>query len=295
MHATKPAGITALDVAADGNVVLSGGADKVVQVYDLEAKKVLGTLKGHTKAVTNVAFVEKDGQDRLAVSSSDDKTVRIWGETDGKWAARAKLDGHKSEITGLAVHPSKAFVSAASADSTWSMYDIAEAKEIYTYKPIAGDEGSFSYSSFSVHPDGILHGGGTVRVWDARDPSALAASISSHTSPVTTLSFSENGYYLATGSKTDPTINIVDLRKLAVLKSWTLPSDNVVSEVRFDASAQFLSVAGTDLRVYQNKTWDELLNFEGNQGELTGARFGKLGSEIVVGGMDRTLRVLGKK
>lgn len=298
MHATKPAGITALDVAADGNVVVSGGADKAVQVYDLEAKKVLGTLKGHTKAVTDVAFIEKEGQDTLAVSASADKTVRVWGETDGKWAARAKFDNHKSDIVGLAVHPSKAFVSAASADSTWSLYDISEGKEVYTYQPIAGDEGSFAYSSFGGHPDGILHGcgtkAGTVRVWDARDPSSLAASLESHSSPITSLSFSENGYYLATASKTDPTVNVIDLRKLAVFKSWQLPTDNVVSEVRFDTSAQFLTIAGTDLRVYQNKTFDELLKFDDNAGELSGARFGKLGSEIVVGGMDRTLRVLGK-
>jgi pre-mRNA-processing factor 19 len=298
-HATKPPGITALDVAADGNVVLTGGADKVVQVYDLEADKVLGTLKGHTKPITHVEFIEKDGQDRLAVSASADKTVRIWGETDGKWAARAKLDGHKGEITGIAVHPSKAFVSAASSDSTWSLYDVAEGKEISTYSAIAGDEGSFAYSSFSIHPDGILHGGGTkegtVRVWDARDPSNLAATLSSHSSAVTSLSFSENGYYLASASNTDPTVNIFDLRKLSIYKSWTLPSENVVSEVRFDPSAQFLSVAGTDLRVYQNKTFDELLKFEDNAGVLTGARFGKLGGEIVVGGMDRTLRVLGSK
>ena len=144
-----------------------------------------------------------------------------------------------------------------------------------------------------------MHGAGTkdglVRVWDARQSSSLAGTLESHSSSLTSLSFSENGYYLATASSSDPTVNIVDLRKLKVISSWQLPAENTVSEVRFDPSAQFLAVSGTDLRVYANKTWDELLKFDDNAGVLTGARFGKLGSEIVLSGMDRTLRVLGAK
>jgi pre-mRNA-processing factor 19 len=153
-----------------------------------------------------------------------------------------------------------------------------------------------------MHPDGILYAGGTkdglVRVWDCRNASALAATVSVSAAagkPLSTISFSQNGYYLAAASAAEPAVSVVDLRKLSVLASWTLPSDNVVSEVRFDHSAQFLSVAGTDLRVYANKTWDELLTFEDNAGVISGARFGPLGSEIVLGGMDRSLRVLGVK
>ncbi|WVQ97432.1 hypothetical protein IAU59_004545 [Kwoniella sp. CBS 9459] len=297
LHATKPAGITALDVAQDGNVVVTGGADKAVQIFDLEASKVLGTLKGHTKAVTHVAFREKEGEPRVAISASADKTVRLWGEDDGKWSANGSLTGHKGEINGLAVHPSGSYVAAGSADSTWSLYDIASAQEVVKYAALPGVEGSFAYTSFAVHPDGVLHGGGTkdgsVRVWDARQSSSLAATLSSHGSDVNSLSFSENGYYLATSSSADPTVKIFDLRKLDVLSSWTLPSENSISEVRFDASAQFLSVVGTDLRVYANKTWDELLKFDDNAGVLTGAKFTNLGSKIVLSGLDRTLRVLG--
>lgn len=260
---------------------------------------MVSTLKGHTKPITHVEFAEKAGQNTLAVSSSADKTVRVWGETDGEWSLKSNFKNHKGDVTGIAVHPSKSLLSAASSDSTWSLYDLAEGKEVHTYSAIAGDEGSFAYTSFGVHPDGILYGGGvkdgSVRVWDVRDPSSLAGTISSHSSPVTSLSFSENGYYLATASNTDPTVNIVDLRKLSILTSWKLPEENTVSEVKFDTSAQFLSVAGTDLRVYKNKTWEELLKFDDNAGVLTGARFVKNGSEIVTGGLDRTLRVLGRQ
>ncbi len=298
LHATKPAGISALDLAADGNVVVTGGPDKVIQIFDLENSKVLGTLKGHTKPVTNVAF--REGNDgRLAISTSADKTVRVWGEDEGKWAAKANMSGHKGEVTGLAVHPSGSYVAAASVDSTWDLYDLDVGKSVMSYTAIAGVDGSFAYTSFAVHPDGVLHGGGTkdgsIRVWDARQSTSLAATLTSHSSDVTTLSFSENGYYLATSSSSDPTVNIFDLRKLAILNTWKLPAENIISEVRFDPSAQFLSVSGTDLRLYANKSWEEVLKFEDNAGVLTGARFGKLGSEIVVSGMDRTLRVLGKK
>ena len=296
LHATKPPGISALDLAADGNVVVTGGPDKAVQIFDLETSKVLGTLKGHTKPITHVAFREAD-DGRLAISSSADKTVRVWGEKDGKWSAKATLSGHKGEVAGLAVHPSGSYVAAASQDSTWDLYDLSEGKSVMSYSAVDGIDGSFSYTSFAVHPDGILHGGGTkdgsIRVWDARQSTSLAATLSSHSTDVTTLSFSENGYYLATSSSSDPTVNIFDLRKLSLLNSWKLPAENTISEVRFDPSAQFLSVAGTDLRVFTNKTWEEVLKFEDNAGVLTGARFGKLGSEIVLSGMYRMLRVLG--
>jgi len=286
LHATKPPGISALDLS--GRTALTGGPDKIVQVFDLDSSKVLGTLKGHAKAVNHVAFAGE-----MAISGSADKTVRLWGEENGKWSAKGTLSGHKGEITGLAVHPSGSYLAAGSTDSTWSFYDLSTVKSVATYSAVDGVEGSFSYTSFAGHPDGILHGGGTsdgIRVWDVRQATSLAATLQS--SNVNSLSFSENGYYLATSSSSSPTVSIFDLRKLAVISSWQLPSDNQITEVRFDTSAQFLSVVGTDLRVYANKTWDELYKFEENAGLITGARFGNLGGEIVLSGMDRSLRVL---
>ncbi|GHJ87554.1 hypothetical protein NliqN6_3956 [Naganishia liquefaciens] len=301
LHATKPPGITALDVAADGQLAVTGGADKTVHVYDFASGKTLATLKGHTKPVKQVALVEPQGgagAARLAVSCSADKTVKVWSEADdgAKWSLQHNLTGHKGEVSGLAVHPSGRLVAAGSTDETWSLYDLTSGQTVKTYDALPATEGSFAYTSFAGHPDGILHGGGTqdgsIRIWDVRDASALAASLTSHASPVTSLSFSENGYYLASASATDPTVKIFDLRKLTVLSSWALPAENKVTEVRFDPSAQFLSVVGTDARVYANKTWEEVCKFDDNAGELTGARFVDLGKKLVLSGMDRTLRVL---
>jgi pre-mRNA-processing factor 19 len=299
MHGTKPPGVNALDLSADGKIIVTGGLDKVVQVFDLESEKVLATLKGHTKAVTHVAFREKEGMQRLALSSGADKTVRVWGEDEsGSWAAKGSIAAHKGEVTGLGIHPSGLYAASASTDSTWALHDIETLKTIASYGPIPGDSGSFSYTSFAVHPDGVLHAGGTkdgvVRVWDVRQANTLAATMESHPGkPLTTLSVSENGYFLATGSSSDSLVNIIDLRKLKIIKGWNLEAENSVHEVRFDPSAQFLTVAGNDLRVYANKTWKELSKFDDNNGVLTAARWGPLGSNIVLAGLDRTVRVLG--
>lgn len=304
-HATKPAGITAVDISADGNLALTGGNDKAVQIYDLAEKKVVATLKGHTKKVTHVAFAEAEGSNATAISAGADGKLRTYTANEsGKWAVDKTISAHKQDITGLALHPSKSFVATASVDSTWAFHDIEKGTTVQTFEPLSStEEGSYSYSSLAVHPDGLLHGAGTVdgivRIWDVRDKTALAATVSNESgASIPALSFSENGYHLAVANSAASSIGIFDLRKLSLLHTINLPTASApgggkIASLRFDSSGQFLACAGTDLRVFKNKTWEEALLFEGNTGELTDVRFGPLGNSIVLSGADRTVRVLG--
>lgn len=282
--------------------MLTGGADKLVQIYDRSSSKVVASLKGHTKKVTNVAFREGEGKPSLALSAAADGKVKIFAESEGSWSAAHNIAVSKKDITGLALHPSKAYAAASSLDSTWSLLDLERGEIVQTYEALSTSEGSYSYSSFAVHPDGLLHGGGTVdgavRIWDVRDKSALAATLSNESgSAVPALSFSENGYHLAVANSANSSVGIFDLRKLSLIHTIELPTASApgggkINSVRFDPSGQFLSVAGTDFRTFRNKTWEEAVLFDGNAGELTEARFAKNGSEIVLSGMDRTVRVL---
>lgn len=302
LHAAKPAGVTALDVSADGNLILTGGADKLVQIYDRASSKVVAALKGHTKKVTSVAFREAEGKPSLALSAAADGKVKIFAESEGSWSAAHNMAVSKKDVIGLVVHPSKGLAAAASVDATWSLLDLERGEIVQTYEALSADDGSYAYSSFAVHPDGLLHGGGTadgsVRIWDVRDRSALAATLSNESgSAVPALSFSENGYHLAVANASASSVGIFDLRKLELIHSIALPTASApgggkIHSLRFDPSGQYLTCAGTDLRVFKNKTWEQTLLFDGNAGELTEARFGQNGSEIVLSGMDRTVRVL---
>jgi pre-mRNA-processing factor 19 len=99
------------------------------------------------------------------------------------------------------------------------------------------------YSSIDFHPDGLLLGTGTVdstlKIWDVKS-GTIATTFSDFSGKVASLSFSENGYYLATASECN-LVKIWDLRKLANIHTIEVP--DMVSKVRFDASAQFLGVS----------------------------------------------------
>ncbi|KIJ40188.1 hypothetical protein M422DRAFT_107379, partial [Sphaerobolus stellatus SS14] len=66
LHASSPAGINSLALSkTQPSLFLTGGNDKIVQLYDRDAGKVAATLKGHTKKVNIVAFREKEGDPTL--------------------------------------------------------------------------------------------------------------------------------------------------------------------------------------------------------------------------------------
>ena len=99
------------------------------------------------------------------------------------------------------------------------------------------------YSSIDFHPDGLLLGTGavdsTLRIWDVKS-GTIATQFSDFSGKVTSLSFSENGYYVAAASECN-LVKIWDLRKLANIHTIELP--DMASKVKFDESAQFLGVS----------------------------------------------------
>jgi pre-mRNA-processing factor 19 len=65
---------------------------------------------------------------------------------------------------------------------------------------------------------------------------------------VSAISFSENGYYLATAAD-DASVKIWDLRKLKNFKTIQLEGNYEVKDLCFDQSGTYLAVAGSDVRL----------------------------------------------
>lgn len=68
-----------------------------------------------------------------------------------------------------------------------------------------------------------------------------------HSGAISSIAFSENGYYLATSAE-DSTVRLWDLRKLKNFKTIQLDEGYEVMDLCFDQSGTYLAVAGTDVR-----------------------------------------------
>lgn len=283
LHSASPSGITSLAVSrSNADHFLSGGNDKVVQLYDRSTDKVLASLKGHTKKINQVALREKEGEPTLLLSGGADKVAKIWAhdEASQEYIPKSTIRTHKGEISGLAVHPTSTLLALSSTDKSYSLHDLSTFQQVY--RSVPSDD---PFTALSVHPDGTLLALGTptstIQIYDVRI-GAIAASLTPSDTPpfsIHTLSFSENGYHLLAPSS-QSTVAVWDLRKQKAATTIDLGNDFKVNKVVYDASAQFLGIAGNlGGRVYMNKSWEELVRFE-EGGEMNDFVFGEMGKDL---------------
>jgi pre-mRNA-processing factor 19 len=283
LHSASPAGITSLAVSRlNPSQFLTGGNDKIVQLYDRSTDKVLASLKGHSKKINHVALREREGEQTLLLSAGADKIAKIWSQdtASGEYIANYTLRTHKGEISGLAVHPTSTLAIYSSLDKTYSVHDLTTFSQVFRSAP--SEE---AFTSLAVHPDGTLIAIGTpastIQIYDIRTCAIAATLTPSEGAPFTvnTLAFSENGYHMLAPDSLS-SVSIWDLRKTRSTHSIPLGDDFKVTNVAYDRSAQFLGVAGNNgARIFAHKSWDELVRVEeGNS--ISELAFGEQGKEI---------------
>mmetsp|Transcript_2602 Transcript_2602/g.4424 ORF Transcript_2602/g.4424 Transcript_2602/m.4424 type:complete len:504 (+) Transcript_2602:171-1682(+) len=293
LHKTTQGGIEAVDIHPENSaVVATAGADSTIQLYDYKATRLVASMEGHAKRVTGVQFVTGG----VLLSSSADKTARIWRQdAEGGYACAAVLRDHQAEVVGVTVHPSKKYAVTASADASWCFYDLATATCL---KQVAEENMREAYTAVQFHPDGLILGAATeanmIRIWEVKAQKNVA-SFGEHTSPVRSLAFSENGYYLASGA--EDAVKLWDLRKLKVLKSFSPyeGSPAACHAVSFDFTGQFLAVGGPDVHIYNSKQdWNVVRTLSDMPKKgVHSLRWGENARTLVVGAADHNLRVFG--
>ncbi|KAI0321347.1 WD40 repeat-like protein [Amylostereum chailletii] len=295
LHSASPAGITSIAVSiSNPSQFLTGGNDKIVQLYDRSTDKVLASLKGHTKKINHVAFREREGEPTLLLSASADKLARVWSvdSASGEYIPRSTIRTHKGELSGMAVHPASTLLVLSSLDKTYSIHDLSTFEQVYR-----SSQAQEALSSLSIHPDGTILACGTpsstVQVFDIRTGDIAATLTPADGVPFTvnSLSFSENGYHLlAPDSLTS--VGIWDLRKQKVVQSIPLGESFKVNKVLYDYSAQLLGIAGSEgVRIHAHKTWEELVRFE-EAGDVSDLVFGRQSKEVW-GSSGREVRIWG--
>ena len=82
------------------DLLVSGGRDATVRVWDIRTKTQVHCLGGHKGVVEAIACQEFEPQ---VISGSHDHQIRLWDIGMGKTVKT--LTNHKKAIRGLAIHP----------------------------------------------------------------------------------------------------------------------------------------------------------------------------------------------
>jgi WD40 repeat protein len=108
--------------------VITGGLDAEIYLWDRSNGKVLSKLKSHSDEVTKVLFSPTN---QTFVSTSKDKTTKIWNLNEDKYEVTNTLKNHQEGITGLCFHPSGEYFITCSKDQTWCLQDVAQGLNIF--------------------------------------------------------------------------------------------------------------------------------------------------------------------
>ncbi|KAK7031478.1 WD40-repeat-containing domain protein [Favolaschia claudopus] len=170
--------------ASDGwgqpnSLVVSGGCDKVLRVWDVRSGAPIHVLSGHTSTIRCLKMLHNRP---IAITGSRDSTLRVWDVQKGRMIR--VMAGHTGSVRCLDVCGGRAV--SGSYDATCRVWDVDSGECVFVLR------GHF-HQIYSVAFDGVrIASGGldtTVRVWDALSGHCLAL-LQGHTALVCQLQLS---------------------------------------------------------------------------------------------------------
>ncbi|MDI1484564.1 AAA family ATPase [Polyangium sp. y55x31] len=145
-------------------------------------------LEGHAAKVNAVA-VTRDG--RLALSASDDRTVRVWDLDAGQ--ALFVLTGHVSPIRGLAVSADGRTAVSGAADGALFVWDLGTAR---VTRQLRGHTGAVHAVAFAEGAGTVVSASedGTLRVWSLAT-GEVVRTLSGHAGGVQSVAVTADGRF----------------------------------------------------------------------------------------------------
>ncbi|KAF7713525.1 F-box/ WD40 repeat domain-containing protein [Penicillium ucsense] len=216
------------------DILVSGGCDREVRVWNMATGAGIHLLRGHTSTVRCLKMSDRN----TAISGSRDTTLRIWDLATG--TCRNVLVGHQASVRCLAIHGD--LVVSGSYDTTARIWNIPQGRCVRTLS------GHFS-QIYAIAFDGRRIATGSldtsVRIWDPHSGQCHAI-LQGHTSLVGQLQM--RGDTLVTGGS-DGSVRVWSLTKMAPIHRLAA-HDNSVTSLQFDHTR--IVSGGSDGRV---KVW----------------------------------------
>jgi WD40 repeat protein/tRNA A-37 threonylcarbamoyl transferase component Bud32 len=237
------------------------------------------TLRGHEDMVTSVAFSPNG---KKIVSSSADKTIKVWDVANG--TEIISLTGNESSVYCAVFSPDGKRIVSSSKDGTVKVWDVETGLETMFIKEGGGP-------SIVISPDGRLiasTGGRVVTLWDM-DTGKEVMKLSGHDSFVFSVKFSPDGKYIVSASNTIKIWDTATGHEVMTLRGHK----GIVRSVAFNPDGRRIVSGSADksIKVWDTLTGEELMTLRGHEEYINCVAFSPDGNQIVSGGYDNTLRL----
>jgi WD40 repeat protein len=217
----------------NSKLLVAGGKDAKIRIWDVESRQRLHTLTKHKKQVNSLSF-STDG--KTLASASTDQTIRLWNVDTGQ--ELRTLHGHTKAVNSVALLTNKKqFISAAN-DNTLRTWTIEGAKS---------NQLEFDGSAYGVafSPDGkqAVSAGwkGKLRVWD-RPTGRELENWQAHKQSANAVAFSVDGKRLASVGN-DGLIKIWELETKKELRVLEEVKGNQLIDIRFCGNDRIVSTS----------------------------------------------------
>ncbi|EEA06731.1 uncharacterized protein CMU_014060 [Cryptosporidium muris RN66] len=121
--------VRCLSINTDNDFFVSGGADRLIKIWDLASGKLRLTLTGHVATIRQLLISDRHP---YMFSCSEDKTMKCW-DLETNRVIRTYI-GHALGLYALALHPSLDIISTGSRDGTIILWDIRTRTPIHKLK-----------------------------------------------------------------------------------------------------------------------------------------------------------------
>lgn len=250
----------------DSPVLISGSRDKSLMIWKLYGENKDGfygepyrCLTGHNHFISDLAL---SNDNNMVISSSWDKTLRLWDLKTGKTTKR--FVGHTKEVYTVALSQDNRQIISSGADLSIKLWNtLGENKfttELHNHTDwVSCVRYSPSIKTSSTKVDSkpyfaSVGWDGRLKIWNTNFQ--IRYSFKAHQGNVNALSISPNFKYVATGGK-NKILNVWDVKDLAA-PSRAIDVKSSINQIAFNNKQQWVAVA-TENDV---KVWD-LMNKEG--------------------------------
>ncbi|KAI6184153.1 WD domain, G-beta repeat protein [Aphelenchoides bicaudatus] len=152
--------VRAVDVEPNNEWFATGGADRIIKIWDMASGKLKLSLTGH---ISSVRALKISTRHPYLFSGGEDKQVKCWDLEQNKVVRH--YHGHLSAIQDMALHPVLDLLITTSRDSTARVWDMRTKAQVFC---LGGHTNTVAAVVCQANDPQVITGShdSTIRLWD---------------------------------------------------------------------------------------------------------------------------------